>query len=84
MKVILITGKAGSGKDTTAVLLKEMLECQGKKVEILHFADELKKYVAGMLNISVEELEELKRNKESVYWYNGSVSVRSSKYIVKG
>jgi len=76
MKVILVTGKAGSGKDTTAVLLKEMLECQDKKVEILHFADELKKYVADMLKISVEELEELKRNKENVYWYGGNVSIR--------
>lgn len=43
-KVILISGKAGSGKDTTGVFLKEALEEKGKKVLIIHYAD-LVKYI---------------------------------------
>lgn len=42
MKVICISGKAQHGKDTTAAMLKEILEESGKKVLIAHFADLLK------------------------------------------
>lgn len=42
MKIICISGKAQHGKDTTATMLKEMLEKNGKKVLIAHFADLLK------------------------------------------
>ena len=42
MKVICISGKAQHGKDTTATMLKEMLEKNGKNVIIAHFADLLK------------------------------------------
>lgn len=42
MKVICISGKAQHGKDTTAAMLKEMLEENGKSVTIAHFADLLK------------------------------------------
>lgn len=41
-KVILISGKAGSGKDTFATFLDTMLTSTGKRVQILHFADILK------------------------------------------
>lgn len=44
MKVILISGKAQHGKDTTAGFLKEVLEEQGKKVLICHYGD-LVKYI---------------------------------------
>ena len=44
MKVIVISGKAQHGKDTTAGYLKEFLEEQGKKVLIAHYGD-LVKYV---------------------------------------
>lgn len=40
MKVILISGKAGSGKDTVAEMMKEQLS--DKRVLITHFADVLK------------------------------------------
>lgn len=43
-KVILISGKAGHGKDTFAESLKYGLEKSGKKVLILHFADLVKTY----------------------------------------
>ena len=42
MKVICISGKAQHGKDTTATILKELLEADGKSVKIAHFADLLK------------------------------------------
>lgn len=44
MKVIVISGKAQHGKDTTAGFMKEFLEARGKKVLICHYGD-LVKYV---------------------------------------
>lgn len=43
-KLILIGGKAESGKDYSAKYIKKYLENKNKKVIILHFADELKFY----------------------------------------
>ena len=42
MKVVLISGKAMSGKDTAASILKEIMEQDGKKVLTVHYADLLK------------------------------------------
>jgi len=42
MKVILISGKSGHGKDTMAGMLKEMMEADGKSVLTIHYADLLK------------------------------------------
>lgn len=42
MKVIVISGKAQHGKDTTARYLKEALESDGYRVLITHYADLLK------------------------------------------
>ena len=44
MKVILISGKAQHGKDSTAGFMKDFLEFEGKKVLIAHYGD-LVKYV---------------------------------------
>lgn len=44
MKVICISGKARHGKDTTASLIREVLEERGNKVLITHYAD-LVKYI---------------------------------------
>ena len=44
MKVILISGKAGNGKDSFAAALREFLIEHGEKVLILHFADLVKYY----------------------------------------
>ena len=42
MQLILISGKAGHGKDTLAGFLKEHMEADGKKVLITHYGDLLK------------------------------------------
>ena len=46
MRIILISGTAGSGKDTVGEILKENYESDGYKVLITHFAD-LVKYVSA-------------------------------------
>lgn len=48
--VILISGKAGHGKDTFAESLKYGLEKNNKKVLILHFADLVKTYAKMYFN----------------------------------
>lgn len=45
MKVILISGKAGSGKDTAAQMLRHIYEDCGKRVLVTHFGD-LVRYIA--------------------------------------
>ena len=42
METILISGKAGHGKDTLAKFLKSTLESRGKRVLITHYGDLLK------------------------------------------
>lgn len=42
MKVILISGKAQNGKDTTAEILRSQLKADGNRVLITHYADLLK------------------------------------------
>ena len=42
MKIILISGKAMHGKDSSALLIKQRLESKNKKVLITHMADLLK------------------------------------------
>ncbi len=40
--IILISGHAQNGKDTCANFMREYLEARGCKVQIMHYADELK------------------------------------------
>ena len=47
MQVIVISGKAQHGKDTTAGFLKDTLEADGYSVLIAHYGD-LVKYVCKM------------------------------------
>ena len=42
MKIICISGKAQHGKDTCASIMQRLLQEQGKKSRIIHFADLLK------------------------------------------
>lgn len=42
MKVILISGKAGTGKDTTANIMKKYLKAHCKRVLVVHYGDLLK------------------------------------------
>ena len=42
MKCIIISGKAGSGKDMTAHFMREKLEEKGKRVITIHYGDAVK------------------------------------------
>lgn len=42
MKTIILSGKSGSGKDATALFMKEILEGAGKRVITIHYADAVK------------------------------------------
>ena len=44
MRIVLISGKARSGKDVTAKIIKEYLLKAGKRVLIIHYADFLKEF----------------------------------------
>lgn len=52
MKVILISGRAQNGKDSSAFIMKELLEKSGKKVLIIHYADNLKMFAKNYLGWS--------------------------------
>ena len=47
---IIISGKAGSGKDTVANFMKEILEKRGKRVLIIHYADAVKWVLRDFFN----------------------------------
>ena len=70
VKIILISGKARSGKDYLSQLLKERLEKDGLKVFKTAFADKLKEYLCILFNLSLEELNNLK-NSEVPFTKNG-------------
>lgn len=55
MKVILLSAKAQHGKDTSASLLKEIIEQNNKKVLITHYADLLKFICKNMFNWNGEK-----------------------------
>lgn len=57
MKVFLISGKAGHGKDTFAGMLQKELEALGGKVLMPHFADLVKFYAQKYLNWNGEKDE---------------------------
>lgn len=50
MKVILISGKSGSGKDALAALMRKNLEAQGYNCITIHFADLVKFYAREYYN----------------------------------
>ncbi len=47
---IIISGKAGSGKDTVAQFMKEELEKHGKRVLIIHYGDAVKWVLRDFFN----------------------------------
>lgn len=81
MKIICISGKAGSGKDYVASALKEKLEYRGNKVLIAHYAD-LLKYILktffqwdGQKNVYGRNLlqhvgTDVIRQQDENYWVN--------------
>ena len=79
MKTILISGKAGHGKDTVAQLMKEELEQQGEKVLIIKFGDPVKWFAREYYNWNGEKDEkgrsllqyigtEMMRTYNKYYW----------------
>lgn len=58
MKIILISAKAQHGKDTSASILKEILEQVNKKVLIAHYADLLKYICKTFFNWNGEKDDE--------------------------
>lgn len=68
--VILISGYKRSGKDTTAKMMKEMIEQCGQKVEVMSFAEPLKFIAKTIFNISDEQLDEFKNGYKGVYCYD--------------
>lgn len=63
MNIILISGKAESGKTTCGKYLKKQLENQGKKVLTTRFARYLKMYVQDVYNWNGITKDEFYRNK---------------------
>lgn len=79
MKTILISGKAGHGKDTVAQIMKEELERQGEKVLIIKFGDPVKWFAREYYNWNGEKDEkgrsllqyigtEMMRTYNKYYW----------------
>lgn len=81
MKIICISGHAGSGKDTAAGIMKEILHEVGRSVLVIHYADLLKFTLREFLNwdgnkdaAGREMLQrvgtDIIRAKEPDYWVN--------------
>lgn len=71
--VILVSGYKRSGKDTTAKMIKEIIEeSTSQKVEIMSFAEPLKFIAKTIFGISDEQLDEYKNNYRGIYYYDDS------------
>ena len=69
--VILVSGYKRSGKDTTAKMIKEIIEeSTSQKVEIMSFAEPLKFIAKTIFGISDEKLDEYKNNYRGIYYYD--------------
>ena len=66
MKIILISGKAESGKDTLAKYLKGKLEAKGEKVIVSRFARYLKMYIQDVYDWDGVTKDEFVRNRHQV------------------
>ena len=49
-KIIILSGKSGSGKDMTAHFMREILEAQNKRVIIIHYGDAVKWVLRDFFN----------------------------------
>lgn len=81
MKIVLLSGKAGHGKDTAAGFLKDALEADGYRVLITHYADLLKYICRTFFGWNGEKDEagrqilqyvgtDVVRKKDPDYWVN--------------
>lgn len=70
MRVILISGSARFGKDSTAFMMKELLEKQKKKVLIIHYADNLKLFAKNYFGWSGQKDQ---KGRELLQWLGTDV-----------
>lgn len=61
----MISGRAGAGKDYIANAFKIALENEGKTVDVLHFADNIKDMICTLFKISRDELDIYKNSIEA-------------------
>lgn len=71
MRTILISGFAQSGKDSSAFMMKELLEKQQKKVLIIHYADYLKLFCRNHLNWNGDKSTE--EGRKLLQWFGTDV-----------
>ncbi len=70
MRVILISGSARFGKDSTAFMMKELLEKQKNKVLIIHYADNLKLFAKNYFGWSGQKDQ---KGRELLQWLGTDV-----------
>lgn len=70
MRIILISGSARFGKDSTAFMMKELLEKQKKKVLIIHYADNLKLFAKNYFGWSGQKDQ---KGRELLQWLGTDV-----------
>lgn len=86
MKILAVSGKAGSGKDYTAEIMKKELESRGKKVLITHYADLLKYLCRSLFDWDGKKDEkgrhllqyvgtEIVRNQDPDFWVDFLVKI---------
>ncbi len=72
--VIQMLGQAGSGKDWTAAQLKAYFESLGKTVEVLAYANPMKRIISTIFGISLEKLDQYKNSPEEFFIHVDSMS----------
>lgn len=65
-QIIMFKGGSRCGKDTVAKKLAEKLSLDGKSIEIIPFAKELKEFVAKILKIDTETLDLYKNENKMI------------------
>ena len=67
--LIGISGKAGSGKDTVAAIIKALLHGEGQKVKRFSMADPLKRGCAELFGIDINDFYDRDKKEEvNKYW----------------
>ena len=66
MNIVLINGKARSGKNYFADKLKYSLTAAGRTSEIMEFSDPIKEIISDTLGISIDELNNFKNEPEKI------------------
>jgi len=71
LQIVGFTGLAGTGKDTTAMLLAEALQARGKRVERMAFADPIR-WMLGALGVTEADLADRARKEQPLPAFNGA------------